>query len=95
MSVAKADFEAVKAQLGREPRGLRAVAHRCPCGNPDVVMTRSRLLESAWDWAYEGTSNIVDQYVRYLRRKIDEPFHLTTLETVRGVGYRFNNGSRP
>jgi two-component system, OmpR family, response regulator len=63
--------------------------------NPDVVMTRSRLLESAWDWAYEGTSNIVDQYVRYLRRKIDEPFGLTTLETVRGVGYRFNRDSRP
>ena len=58
--------------------------------NPDVVMTRSRLLENAWDWAYEGTSNIVDQYVRYLRRKIDEPFGVVTLETVRGVGYRFN-----
>lgn len=43
MSVAKADFEAVKAQLGREPRGLRAVAHRCPCGNPDVVETAPRL----------------------------------------------------
>ena len=62
--------------------------------NPDVVMTRSRLLENAWDWAYEGTSNIVDQYVRYLRRKIDEPFGMTTLETVRGVGYRFNSEAR-
>ena len=37
------DLEAVKAQLGREPRGLRAVAHRCPCGNPDVVETAPRL----------------------------------------------------
>ncbi len=37
------DVEAVKAQLGREPRGLRAVAHRCPCGNPDVVETAPRL----------------------------------------------------
>ena len=45
MSVAKADFEAVKAQLGREPRGLRAVAHRCPCGNPDVVETAPRLAD--------------------------------------------------
>lgn len=43
MSVARADIEAVKAQLGREPRGLRAVAHRCPCGNPDVVETAPRL----------------------------------------------------
>ena len=38
-----ADAAAVQAQLGRPPRGLRAVAHRCPCGNPDVVETRPRL----------------------------------------------------
>ncbi|HEY3872935.1 MAG TPA: DUF501 domain-containing protein [Actinocrinis sp.] len=41
--VGKADAEAVEAQLGRAPRGLRAVAHRCPCGNPDVVETAPRL----------------------------------------------------
>lgn len=38
-----ADIAAVRAQLGRPPRGLRSVAHRCPCGNPDVVETRPRL----------------------------------------------------
>jgi len=38
-----ADTAAVAAQLGREPRGLRAVAHRCPCGRPDVVETAPRL----------------------------------------------------
>jgi uncharacterized protein len=43
VSVRNEDIEAVKAQLGREPRGLRAVAHRCPCGNPDVVETSPRL----------------------------------------------------
>jgi hypothetical protein len=43
VSVRKSDVEAVKAELGREPRGLRAVAHRCPCGNPDVVETAPRL----------------------------------------------------
>ena len=39
----EADVDAVRAQLGREPRGLRAVAHRCPCGLPDVVETEPRL----------------------------------------------------
>jgi hypothetical protein len=39
----EADIAAVRAQLGRPPRGLRAVAHRCPCGNPDVVETSPRL----------------------------------------------------
>lgn len=43
VEVAKADAEAVEAQLGRSPRGLRAVAHRCPCGSPDVVETAPRL----------------------------------------------------
>ncbi|HEV2639723.1 MAG TPA: DUF501 domain-containing protein [Actinocrinis sp.] len=42
-SVDQRDADAVQAQLGREPRGLRAVAHRCPCGNPDVVETAPRL----------------------------------------------------
>src|SRR5882757_1614797 len=41
----EADIAAVRAQLGRPPRGLRAVAHRCPCGNPDVVETRPRLAD--------------------------------------------------
>src|SRR3974377_643391 len=43
VNVRNEDVEAVKAQLGREPRGLRAVAHRCPCGLPDVVETAPRL----------------------------------------------------
>ena len=42
-SVDQRDVDAVEEQLGREPRGLRAVAHRCPCGNPDVVETAPRL----------------------------------------------------
>lgn len=38
-----ADIEAFEQQLGRPPRGLRAIAHRCPCGQPDVVETAPRL----------------------------------------------------
>jgi two-component system, OmpR family, response regulator len=55
---------------------------------PDQVLSRDRLLEHAWDFAYEPRSNVVDVYVRYLREKIDRPFGLSTLETVRGMGYR-------
>ena len=46
------------------------------------------LLEHAWDFAYENRSNVVDVYVRHLRQKIDEPFGRSSLETVRGAGYR-------
>ena len=55
---------------------------------PGEVLTRLDLLEHAWDFAYENKSNVVDVYIRYLRGKIDRPFGLHSLETVRGVGYR-------
>ena len=55
---------------------------------PGDVLSRLHLLEHAWDFAYENRSNIVDVYVRRLRRKIDEPFERRSLETVRGAGYR-------
>ena len=57
-----------------------------------AVLTRSQIIDAVWDFAYEGTSNVVDQYVRYLRAKIDTPFARHNLETVRGVGYRLRNG---
>ena len=55
---------------------------------PGRVLSRFELLENAWDFAYENRSNIVDVYIRRLRTKIDEPFGRSTLETVRGAGYR-------
>jgi len=58
---------------------------------PGRVRTRTQLIEHVWDFAYDGTSNVVDVYVRYLREKIDRPFDLSTIETVRGVGYRMRS----
>ena len=57
---------------------------------PGQVLSRSELLDHAWDMAYERRSNVVDVYVRYLRDKIDRPFGRSSLETVRGVGYRLS-----
>jgi two-component system OmpR family response regulator len=55
---------------------------------PGQVLSRLDLLEHVWDYAYENRSNVVDVYVGYLRAKIDKPFGLRSLETVRGAGYR-------
>jgi two-component system OmpR family response regulator len=55
---------------------------------PGEVLTRLELIEQAWDFAYENRSNVVDVYIRRLRRKLDEPFGTSSLETVRSVGYR-------
>jgi two-component system, OmpR family, response regulator len=55
---------------------------------PGEVLTQLQLLEHAWDYDYENRSNVVEVYVRYLREKIDRPFGIRSIETVRGAGYR-------
>jgi two-component system OmpR family response regulator len=63
---------------------------------PGHVLDRYQLLEQAWDYEYENRSNVIDVYVRYLRQKVDRPFGLRSLETVRGAGYRLRaDGGRP
>lgn len=55
---------------------------------PGVTLSRTQLLDGAWDMAFESRSNVIDVYVRYLREKIDRPFGRHSIETIRGVGYR-------
>jgi two-component system OmpR family response regulator len=55
---------------------------------PGQLLDRFQLLEHAWDYDYENRSNIVDVYIRNLRAKIDRPFGVVSIETVRGAGYR-------
>lgn len=63
---------------------------------PGYVLTRTAILEQVWDFTFAGTSNVVDQYVAYLRRKIDHPFGCSDLQTLRGVGYRLQvSGGQP
>jgi len=64
---------------------------------PGEVLSRLDLLEHAWDFGYENRSNVIDVYVRYLREKVDRPFGVESIETVRGAGYRLREdggGSR-
>jgi two-component system OmpR family response regulator len=60
--------------------------------HPGDVLSRSQILDHVWDFAYDGTSNVVDVYVRYLRDKVDRPFGRRSIETVRGHGYRLRPG---
>ena len=55
--------------------------------NKDIVRDRGTLLESVWGYSFSGGTNAVDVYIRYLRAKIEEPFGLKLIHTVRGVGY--------
>lgn len=56
--------------------------------NQDQAVTKTQILSNVWDAHYHGPDNVVEVYVGYLRRKIDIPFNTSTIETVRGVGYR-------
>jgi two-component system OmpR family response regulator len=58
---------------------------------PGDVLSRLDLLEHAWDFGYENRSNVIDVYVRYLREKLDRPFGVRSIETVRGAGYRLRS----
>jgi two-component system, OmpR family, response regulator len=55
--------------------------------HPGEVVSRTVILEHVWDYSYDGLSNVVDVYVGYLRRKLEQPFGRTLIRTVRGVGY--------
>lgn len=61
--------------------------------HPGEVLTRTRIIEHVWDFAYEGDSNVVDVYVGYLRQKVDRPFGRRSIDTVRGTGYRLRHES--
>jgi DNA-binding response OmpR family regulator len=57
--------------------------------NQDLVVTRAMILDQVWDsgYDYDGDSNVVEVYINYLRRKIDQPFATKLIHTVRGAGY--------
>ncbi len=55
--------------------------------NKNKVMTRDQIENSLWNFDYEGGTNVIDVYIRYLRKKIDEPFGEKLIHTVRGTGY--------
>lgn len=64
--------------------------------HPHQLLSRQQILSTIWDYAFTSGSNVVDVYVGYLRRKIDQSGQPTLITTIRGAGYRFDpprNGS--
>jgi len=55
---------------------------------PGQVLTRTQIAEQIWGYDFDANSNVVDVYIRYLRRKVDDPFEPKLIQTVRGVGYK-------
>lgn len=61
---------------------------------PGAVVTKAELMGRVWGDDFDGDSNIVEVYIRYLRRKLDEPFGRSSLRTVRGHGYQLVDDGR-
>lgn len=55
--------------------------------NKGIVLTREKISQHIWNYDYEGGSNVIDVYIRYLRKKIDEDFSQKLIHTIRGTGY--------
>ncbi|MGH6720086.1 MAG: response regulator transcription factor [Alphaproteobacteria bacterium] len=66
----------------------------CLMRHPGIVLSRTRIREHVWDFAFDGDSNVIDVYIGYLRAKIDRVFGLNLIETVRGAGYRIRGTAR-
>ena len=61
--------------------------------HPRQVLSRTQIVEHVWDYDFYATSNVVDVYIRYLRRKIDRDFDVRLIQTVRGAGYKIEAGA--
>ncbi len=58
--------------------------------NPNQVLTRTMISEHVWDYDFDSFTNTIDVYIRYLRKKVDDPFSKKLIKTIRGVGYKIS-----
>jgi DNA-binding response OmpR family regulator len=92
LRVADLEVDRLTQQVRRAGRRIELTAKEYAlleylAANPGRVFSRTMIIEHVWDQSFEGLTNIVDVYVRHLRAKVDDPFELKLIRTVRGVGY--------
>jgi heavy metal response regulator len=63
--------------------------------HPNQVLTRTMIAEHVWNFDFDTGTNVIDVHIRYLRRKIDDPYDLKLIQTVRGAGYRISADPAP
>jgi DNA-binding response OmpR family regulator len=92
LRVADLEVDRLTQQVRRAGRRIELTAKEYAlleylAAHPGRVFSRTMIIEHVWDQSFEGLTNIVDVYVRHLRAKVDDPFELKLIRTVRGVGY--------
>jgi DNA-binding response OmpR family regulator len=88
LTLNEATHEVKRAQRAIDLSPLEFRLLHCLMRHEGQVLSRDILLDQVWSYDYAGGSNVVDVYVRYLRRKIEEPGEVRLLHTIRGVGYK-------
>ena len=92
LKVADLELDTVKRSVKRDGQDINLSAKEYALleymlRNKEIVLTRENIENNLWNFDYEGGTNLVDVYIRYLRKKIDEGFRVKPIHTVRGVGY--------
>ena len=59
--------------------------------HPNQVLTRTMIAEHVWNYDFDNATNVIDVHIRNLRRKVDDPFPTSLIQTVRGAGYRISS----
>ena len=93
LQVADLTLDTLTHRVRRGERAIELTAKEyavleCLMREPDRVLTRTMIADHVWNYDVYNQSNVVDVYIRNLRRKIDDPFDLKLIHTVRGAGYR-------
>ncbi|MGC0417585.1 response regulator transcription factor [Embleya sp. AB8] len=93
LAVADITLDPARRRVEREGREVRLTPREFALlaflmRNAGDVVTKAEILANVWDAYYAGAPNVVEVYIGYLRRKLDQPFDRASIETVRGIGYR-------
>ena len=98
VTVADLELDRMSQQVRRGGKRLELTAKEYAlleylATQPGRVFSRTMIVEHVWDQGFEGLTNIVDVYVRHLREKVDDPYPVKLIRTVRGVGYSLTDGA--
>ena len=88
-------FDTTTQEVSRQGVALELTAKECRLleylmRHPNQVLTRTMIAEHVWNYEFDNATNVIDVHIRNLRRRIDEPFPVKLIQTVRGAGYRIS-----
>jgi two-component system OmpR family response regulator len=95
LTVGSLVLDPARRTAARNGEPIKLTAREFSLRNAGGVVGKFDILSNVWDPAYEGSENVVEVYIGYLRKKIDAPYGLQTLQTIRGMGYRLDADTAP